>query len=266
MALTFKSICVVILLYKADRASANRLARTCIEQGGSVLFVNNDQIDFDPLLPLGDLIINVINNGSNLGVSVGYNVGIDFAAEHGFENVLLLDQDSTLPENLISGGLNLLLAEPGLSIVAPRICNHGKLISGQKFPILSGMIIRLLHWPTIGPLDENIFVDFVDYELSMRSLKPGVNFKFIDILMYHSIGVPKVFLRTYSVHDPIRLGGMIIDAAYVCRKTDSYHVIYLAFVAVIKNILLSPSNLYLIMKFQFKAYRVISNSAPFSRG
>ncbi|MDI9356855.1 MAG: hypothetical protein QM536_07540, partial [Chitinophagaceae bacterium] len=94
--------------------------------------------------------------------------------------------------------------------------------------ITSGTIMNLSAFQEIGNMDENLFIDEVDHEYSLRAVKKGF-FVMRTHLQYllHSIGdsvmtYQKFFLFTIKkkrkIHNPVRIYYMYRNRLYVANK------------------------------------------------
>lgn len=146
-----------------------------------------------------------LDMGGNVGLGAAQNAGIRAARSKGYRYVLFMDDDS-MPDRLMLSKLLAELARQeqafGLAIVTPIVknvfsdvtresittrgattrCDRAKLMS-------SGTLTPLKLFDLIGPLDEILFVDYVDYELGWRAQAAGIP-KFVvhDAILEHSIG------------------------------------------------------------------------------
>lgn len=144
-----------------------------------------DQFDFDDSqLPTNAVYVRDINNG---GVSKAYNTGAEYAKNKGYSHVLLLDQDTFFPP----GTMSLYLQEAdSTSISAPLLqMKNGHpfspcyrrgfrtkavdLPAGDYFlsdysPVNSGMCIPLSVFYQAGGYNEQVKLDFADYEFVSR--------------------------------------------------------------------------------------------------
>ena len=69
--------------------------------------------------------VHVIENGRNLGVPAGYNVGFSFALERRGEYILMLNNDTVVPEDMLQELLNVAKQDKSTGIVMPKVLYHG---------------------------------------------------------------------------------------------------------------------------------------------
>lgn len=128
-----------------------------------------------------------IHDSANSGLSKAYNVAAKYGREANFEWILLLDQDTTFPENALLKYLDAISENPQINLFAPtlllsdssifsptlykhRISKIPKIklvgiVDLTKFsPINSGMLIRIDAFLNVGGYNENVRLDFSDYQ------------------------------------------------------------------------------------------------------
>ncbi len=164
--------------------------------------------------------VHLIANQDNLGFTGGNNVGIRYALEQGFEQVLLLNNDTTVAPSFLKE-LQTTLDQPGQGVAQPLIlfANATQTLwsAGGKWNSLFGRAITLgdrvpiekyrvgtktLDWATgccmlvsraalleAGLLNEAYFAYFEDVEWSLRIRKAGFRIGLAEnALIYHEAG------------------------------------------------------------------------------
>ncbi|MFP6559978.1 glycosyltransferase family 2 protein [Paraburkholderia sp. B3] len=221
----------VIVFYRPDAgcvARANRLASF----GPCVAVDNTEQVCDAAALGL-DPRVQYLANGANLGVATAINQGVEALIACGCRHAILFDQDSepsdellrALPqtmENELARGAKVALVGPAyedgrLGGIAPfvrfgmwrlqRIAPVGVRPLEVDFLITSGSCINLAVWPTIGPMDDALFIDFVDLEWCARARKRGYSVLGAPALrLAHSLGGEpvRVLGRAYPGHSALR--------------------------------------------------------------
>jgi rhamnosyltransferase len=203
----------VIVSYHASAAGLSKLATTLIADGSQVLIVDNT-----PDSPLRTIAFphgcELIPLGQNMGIAYAQNVGIKAALSRGATVVALFDQDSEPG----SGFLTRLVAElrPGRPDVVAPVCIDER--TGQELPsyrmgrrvagrlskvyaqgasqpvavdlvIASGSVATAPTFSVVGLMDENLFIDFVDFEWCIRCRAQGVEIRVVpQASMRHTIG------------------------------------------------------------------------------
>lgn len=131
----------------------------------------------------------VIRERDNRGIAAAANRGIARARHLGAEFVLLLDQDSQLPEDFVSVLLATYERSEALghhpAFVVPESFGRGRhthrqanlrIADGTLFArkvIQSGMLVPIHIFDELGGLDEAYFIDLVDAEFEMRCEASG---------------------------------------------------------------------------------------------
>ena len=154
----------------------------------------------DPLGGLVDPRVTVFGDGGNLGLAAALNLGITALSDK-TEAVLLLDQDSVLPDGLIES-LAKDLDDPSIGIVGPSpvdaatgkhyetLAGRHQQIDDRDMVITSGMLVRREALAKVpGGFREDFFVDYVDVDFCLRARRDGVRIvRDLSLEMPHSIG------------------------------------------------------------------------------
>ncbi|SAK93895.1 rhamnosyltransferase [Caballeronia arationis] len=192
--------------------------------------------------------VTYVANGANLGIATALNRGIDVLLEKGCSSALLFDQDSepsahllselprTLGEELASGARVALVGpayeDVRLGGVTPfvrfgywklqRVPPVGTQPIEVDFLITSGSCINLAAWHDIGPMEDQLFIDFVDLEWCIRARSKGYAVLGAPALrLQHSLGGQPVvvFGRAYPSHSPLRHYYMFRNAIALIRRS-----------------------------------------------
>jgi rhamnosyltransferase len=143
----------------------------------------------------------VVHNGVNLGLGAALNVGIQTAIKEGAEWIATFDQDSRIRENFLGGmlekfseiNLNVPLGmvspvceDQALGIILPPLrASSGEILGCMT----SGAMLHADVYKTVGPMEEDLFIDYVDLEYCLRLRSRG--FKIVesrDAVLLHSLG------------------------------------------------------------------------------
>ena len=198
---------IVVTTYNPEVESLEKNLISYASQAGVVLICDNSDI-LSIQRSIENLITKFVNvtllsmNG-NQGIAIAQNHGIKYAIDKGFEYFIEVDQDSSFPPdyvakisdsyfNLIGNGESVAGLGPlavradgfvynGNKELAHIICVDKTLSSGFFFPKSSFQIV--------GPKDESLFIDYVDWEWCWRSKSYGLNV-FIDtnLRIEHMLG------------------------------------------------------------------------------
>jgi rhamnosyltransferase len=247
-------VVATIVLYHPDLAVLERLLTSLNGQVGRAIAVDNTPGSPAPLPAFFGRFpfpISYIPLGENKGIAEAQNFGIRESLNGGGSHVLLLDQDSTLPPNMIK---KLLAAEGELlklgkkvAAVGPRYVDEKtgipsfavrygdltvskiRLDPDSSVPvetdilIASGSIIRAETVESVGMMRDDLFIDFVDTEWSLRARSMGYKSYCVpDAIMAHSVGdtAIKVFGRSVYLHSDVRKYYRLRNAIYLLRLSS----------------------------------------------
>ena len=153
----------------------------------------------------------------NKGIAYAQNFGIKKAMEMGAEFVLLLDDDSCfLPDiatKLHSGyrelvGLGHKVAAIGATAISDNGDNISNKISDERFCVCdymmsSGALININLFPIVGFMENDLFIDCVDFDWGWRAIDKGYSlFLFKDVQMRHRLGNGEITLLGVKVKVP----------------------------------------------------------------
>ncbi len=221
-------VCAVIVAYHADSAVLQQLVDVLSKRAYAVVVVDNTP---QPVLTSADLpdICVLLSMCENAGIARAQNVGIREAIALGADAVALFDQDSSPDEDLLS----ILAAslDPDLAGVVAPVCFDAR--SGDEIPsyridrwglprkvfaagapeavsvdlvIASGSVVTSCTFAQAGFMDDDLFIDYVDFEWCLRCRSSNVPIRIIPAAtMRHSIGERLV--------DLVAFGGVIHSAA-----------------------------------------------------
>jgi GT2 family glycosyltransferase len=176
----------------------------------------------------------VVENARNEGVAVAFNQAVAAGDPCGFEFVFLLDQDSlvrpgsvdrlvreyeSLSKDYRVGALQSANREPGGRVPLDSrrrdfYARRGGYTGPSSYQGLlllnSGALIPRAVFESVGGFDERYFVDFVDYEFSLRLARRGYSvFHVPEASVEHNVvrGPPLGSVRLYyAIRELVRLG------------------------------------------------------------
>lgn len=242
------NVAAVVVLYKPDLALLDRLIVSIENQVGIIYVVDNtpkSELNHDLDGTHNDQLIYMPLH-DNYGIARAHNVGISSARLGGFSHVLLMDQDS----ELLPGTVSTLLAEEakilcrGVKVgaigpvfvdektghAAPALTptffgtKKNEIDLGSELPVMtnyiiaSGSLIRIQVLDTVGGMQEDLFIDWVDIEWGERASKLGYpSFLTPLVTMKHSIGdeFVTVFRRRITLHSDFRNYFIVRNAVYL---------------------------------------------------
>ena len=165
----------------------------------------------------------------NLGYAGGNNVGIRRALENGADYVLVLNNDTVVPKDLLSKLVSEAESDDDIGIVAPAIDEGKRITYGGRIKWLRPELNHLMssqdvidYLPgvcllikrsvieKIGLLDENYFLYFEDVDYCVRASRAGFILKLMpEVLVRH-----KVSASTKQLGAPLLLRYHFRNALY----------------------------------------------------
>ncbi len=149
--------------------------------------------------------VTIIENEENKGIAHGLNECMKFAQDNEYDWVITLDQDSICPLNILEKA-NHLMKRKDIAMVVPllkesnsgEICYLGERDNGQDWQevkkcITSASITNIAAWRNVDGFDEELFIDYVDYDFAMKVILK--NYKIIrmnNIFLDHQIGKSEI--------------------------------------------------------------------------
>ena len=176
---------VIIVLYHSEKQNYQSLSRC--PNVDVILVDNTPRRD----LNIVDKNVHYIPLRENKGIAAAQNVGISKAYELGCTYIELFDQDSVIPPNYVNKIQfefeRLKMIYPTLSVLGPTVINKE---SGHEYKsvkttinhecklvsalISSGSFYELATvWNEVGLMEEDLFIDYVDFEWCWRSMEKG---------------------------------------------------------------------------------------------
>ncbi|RAR60615.1 rhamnosyltransferase [Paraburkholderia unamae] len=235
----------VVVFYRPDEASA-QLANRLADFGPCVVVDNTEGHGVPCGEPLDGRIV-YLRNGANLGIATAINQGVERLIVMGCTRAMIFDQDSE-PSGELLDALPAVLAgelerDPRVALVGPayvdarlggvvpfvrfgyfklrRVAPTGTMPIAVDFLITSGSCINLAVWRDVGPMDDALFIDFVDLEWCARARYKGYSVLGAPSLrMEHSLGGEPVRLlgRSYPGHSAVRHYYMFRNAVLLIRR------------------------------------------------
>jgi rhamnosyltransferase len=233
------------VFYRPDGDCVRR-ANRFTEFATCVVVDNTEHIERADVLGLDGRVV-YLPNGRNLGIATAINQGVEALIGMGCSNALIFDQDSeptahlleALPHTLeaeVEQGVRVALVGPAyedarLGGVAPfvrfgywklqRVAPVGTRPIDVDFLISSGSCINLAAWNDVGPMEDELFIDFVDLEWCIRARAKGYAVLGAPALrLQHSLGGEPVviFGRAYPSHSPLRHYYLFRNAVALIRR------------------------------------------------
>jgi rhamnosyltransferase len=149
----------------------------------------------------------------NQGIGAALNAGLERAREGGYRWLLTMDQDSRADPGMVEAFRRSAVDHPDRECLAPTLIVNGVRGSAGdaevRYAITSGSIVDLRLLERVGPFDESMFIDCVDFDFCLRVRAGGGRiFRVGDALLHHELGerrqVPGPLARFYTQHPPAR--------------------------------------------------------------
>lgn len=144
------------------------------------------------------------HDGNNPGISVAYNRMAEKADEWGAEWIVLFDQDTTLPLNIVPEYINAINKNPEVVLKVPVLYIDDKILSPLRFMfnrgvilkklpqqllslknyafVNSGLMIKLSFFNKTGGYNEKIKLDYADFQFIERAKNYTNNFEVISAI------------------------------------------------------------------------------------
>lgn len=241
-------LCVVaiVVTFHPDSSVLLRQWAALMPQVSTVVWADNgDSAQLQAIAACcGHPAPTVIAMGGNAGIGAAQNAGIAFARHRGASHVLLMDQDS-IPQPMMVSRLLAALAEfPDAAAAGPRYvdernsdcrspfvqisglrthrlsCNDASRIWTVDHLIASGCLIPMWAMDSVGPMQEEFFIDFVDVEWCLRARSRGKSVLGVCAAsLCHQLGERHVRAlgRMRHVHSPSRLYYQVRNALWLYR-------------------------------------------------
>ncbi len=243
----------ITITYNPDLLLLERQINSLINQVDYIVIVDNSSTNVVKLKEFINIQQQEIRNkiificlDKNAGLGAAQNIGIEKAKTMESSHVLLLDQDSILPQNFIE---QMKIAEAELDQSNEKYGAIGPVYFNEKtgeiypitkyvgpfiqrlhpqtdpveatFLIASGSFIKLEVLDKVGGMNEELFIDYVDVEWCFRAKSLGFKmFANPNVKMMHTIGDSRVsvFGRMISVHSPLRRYYLYRNSIYMIRN------------------------------------------------
>ena len=209
--------CAIIVSYHPDPGLEERISYIS-KQVQNIFVIDNgstvSEIKVLESISKNNNNVHLILNKENLGISKALNLGVSLAKNNKLDWMLTLEQDSCVSDNMIENMSitydkcpckeRLALIAPTYSSISPdgdhlsKIDTQGLDCSEKPFKyvktvVTSGSLVRTEIFPIIGLYDEDLFVDYVDFEFCLRLHR--FHYQIIQstkAILYHQVGFPVI--------------------------------------------------------------------------
>ena len=243
-------VVAVIVSYHPDVQALSRLVEALAAQTAAVVVVDNNS----PQLPALPPAVQLIRLPQNLGVAAAQNAGLRAAEKKGVRFALLLDQDSMpaadMTAQLLAAWQAATAQGQRVGAVGPRIvdplgrsegfvsfgrgryqaqpADDGQTWMRCDMLIASGTLLPLDVLKQVGPMAEQLFIDKVDTEWSLRAASQGhVLLGAPRALLHHRLGLRERRLwffgwRLLAQHAPFRYYYMVRNGLLLRRLPHAH--------------------------------------------
>jgi len=215
----------IIVTYNPELLTLQKTILVLKKQNIEVIIVDNS-VNFN-FSSINLDSVEIILNNYNYGIAKAQNIGITYALKRNVDFICFFDQDSNIPDNFFRDMIDcrkfdvesvfsplivdeqtgeelpsFLLSKFGMPI---KIFSNG--VTDEFFVdlvISSGTVVTSKTFELVGKMNEDLFIDLVDFEWCFRCKKFNVPITCVpSVKMKHSIGVRKSPL-TGTIHNPFR--------------------------------------------------------------
>jgi rhamnosyltransferase len=271
-----RQILAVVVCFNPEPSSIQSLSNNLHQEGVPVVWFNNGSPGSLDAIKTPH-VLSIIELEHNLGVAAALNRGFEWALQNGFDAVISFDQDSRpaigMVHKLQNAWLNAVVQTPNLGAIGPATVDHQ---SGQDMftfapynwtrhrflpsqnktyvvdhLITSGCLTPCAVWQDVGPMNESLFIDWVDNEWCARARLKGYQLLMDGgTKMTHSIGeVSRPLLwRRFHLHKPLRHYYLLRNALLIAQQSKfdlgwrMHHILY-ALRVIVASLLLGNQKL-----------------------
>jgi rhamnosyltransferase len=240
-------VIAVVVVYHPRASELEASVKSLLQNFKDVVVVWNGPHPFKAPAFLKNLKVTLMDMGDNVGLARALNQGITKAFELGAAWVYLSDQDSILPgdfKKLMVEYSDFIPKNLKVAAIGPRYFNEttheknrfiqmsllqvkrvkpnlDKPYLEAEYLITSGSFIPRAAFLEVGPMREELFIDFIDIEWSLRAKRMG----------YQAIALPKVTIQhrlgdygfnflgmKFPIHSPLRIYYYFRNAAYLYKQ------------------------------------------------
>ncbi|VDG32749.1 rhamnosyltransferase [Lactobacillus brevis] [Lactiplantibacillus mudanjiangensis] len=166
--------------------------------------IDNHSDNFEPISMLINLYdnVNLLRLDANRGIAKAQNVGFEVLGQDNCEWVLTLDQDTIVPNNYIHQLKEIMPIDDAGIITGAYVdlkWNTKKIKEIRKVrrpniqavdeEISSGNLVLMDAWRKLNGFDEELFIDYVDFDFDYRLVKNGYKLYRVNSAEFqHEIG------------------------------------------------------------------------------
>jgi len=233
-------IAVILTAYNPNVAELTENLRSYASQVDVVILSDNSDVLAiqQQVRLLAEQFGNVVLNQlfENVGIARAQNLGLELAKNQGCDFFIEMDQDSKLPEGYVSallrhfldldkgrgvvGGIGPIATKKDTSDVYTNV-DRGSACVEVEYTLSSGFLMPLHAVEKVGPKNEDLFIDFVDWEWCWRSREQGLRVYVdttLEIIHMLGDGHKRVLGLNIGIPSPIRHYYQFRNFLYLLRK------------------------------------------------
>ena len=249
-----------IVTYNPKLNELSDTIKSIISQVDKTVVYDNASNNYEEVRKLcSDYNIECILSNTNDGVAKAYNSLFGNAMTKGYSWMITLDQDSIVPKNMVDIA-RIYMKKRKIGIIVPTIIekNIGENLGIKRYDpvkgaketkdyvflnkiINSGAIVRVDTFVKAGGYDESLFLDYVDFDFSMRARRSGFSIIMMkNVAMNHSLGNTS-YVRLlgrkirYSSHSKYREYCIARNIVIYMKRWYKYHSVKRDFLSLMKH-------------------------------
>lgn len=195
-------VCAVIVAFNPEITRLYENVSAVTKQVDELLIIDNGSENLElykEKLSKHNIRYNLIALGENKGIGGALNEAISYCVTSDIEFLLTLDQDSVITPSLVGVLMDTMVGTDNVAMVGPQILDlnaHQAIINTQIVDafhlITSGSLCRVLHLDKVGRFNQNLFIDCVDFDMSLKLLEAGYRvLRNNQVTLLHEIGHKK---------------------------------------------------------------------------
>ena len=240
-------VIAVVVAYHPKAGELETSVASLLRNFKKVVVVWNGPHPFKAPAFLKNPKVTLMDMGDNVGLARALNQGIGRAFDLGAAWVYLSDQDSVIPKHfkpLMQEYSAYIPSGMKVATIGPRYYNettHDKnrfirlnplwvsrfkpglnqICAEAEYLITSGSFISRETFFKVGPMREELFIDFIDIEWSLRAKRMGYQAVALpNVTIHHRLGDFgfNFFGTRFPIHSPLRIYYYFRNAAYLYKR------------------------------------------------
>lgn len=203
-----------IVTYNPDIDRLKENIAAILSQNCKLYIVDNNSKNYSEFKALfNDGNVEFYHNDTNKGIAQALNVIMELSKNDGAKWTLLLDQDSVSPTNLIQSYNNYVTLNKA-GVLCPQIydkntnnkTSHDKNVIPIGICLTSGSYVNVSVWEKVGKFREELFIDSVDTEFSIRLFFKGYKtYRINEVILNHELGKSQSkIIKSVTNHNSMR--------------------------------------------------------------